>query len=97
MASSIKTVFLAGVIIASPAIAHDWYDKGCCDDRDCHPEQGRVVSTPKGYLVERLGELVPYGSKKIRRSQDKRFHTCEYPYTYDQSTIRCLYVPGGDA
>lgn len=93
----IQALIVCSVIFcASSAAAHEWYDAYCCNKRDCHEESGEVVSTPEGYLVKRLGETVKYGSNKIRRSQDKNFHVCEYSQSYNGSVVRCLYFPGGD-
>lgn len=73
------------------ALAHSWYDKDCCDERDCRPatpEEVQVV--PNGFTVRYKGMVRNFSRTEFRPSQDGRYHICVTPVI-----IRCLYVPGG--
>ncbi len=72
---------------ASAAKGHSWYSYDCCADHDCKPIEA-VTETDKGYAV--MGQLIPYGDKRLRVSQDAQFHVCQ-PFP---PAIQCLYVPG---
>jgi hypothetical protein len=92
--------------IDPPAIvepAHSWYDQYCCNDGDCAPI--KVQIHPGGYMLPN-GEIVPWNSPSIRRSQDGRFHLCRLQISpsykpksqcaaalLSQPPARCLYVP----
>ena len=80
-------------LLSSSAIAHDWYETACCNDRDCAPaEAGDVTVKPEGYAIGSLGITVPFDSDKIRemRAPDGQFHICATPTT---KRFLCLYVP----
>jgi hypothetical protein len=100
---ALRVPILAGVaaalltyFFASPAKSHDWYDKECCDVRDCKPllpEQVKVV--PEGYITPD-GELIRHNETRISLDQD--YHWCKYqpdstkviqPYTKK----KCFYIP----
>lgn len=91
-----RAPLLAGVLMLAclPAFGHSWYDPYCCNSNDCKAiSPDDVVTGPKGYDVTVNGQSfhVPYGSDRIKQSQDADFHACEYP----AGTLRCFYVPGG--
>lgn len=85
----------------SGAAAHEWYDPACCSVDDCAPVAADVVrATDEGWLVEVLpGQhpyvsrpirlVIPYGSHKVRSSQDDQFHLC----VGRSQNIFCVYVP----
>lgn len=63
-----------------------WYDRSCCDRRDCEPvEPGGVVLLENGDVrvrywssAGRLAErLFKKGEMGIRQSKDNRDHACE--------------------
>ncbi len=81
----------------------DWYDKNCCNQRDCRPvgpdEPAPVPFIAPPHYGYPLGgaayrwasptgvELVFYRSQ-FKASQDERYHVCyNGPITY------CIYVP----
>lgn len=82
----------------SVARAHSWYDKSCCDDRDCErlaPEKVRV--TPQGYVTPD-GELVPFGEARV--SADGDYHWCKYQkdstrVIHPYREKKCFYAPPG--
>ncbi len=56
------------------ALAHSWYPRECCSDRDCYPVPvERVKTVPGGWLIED-GTFVPYS--KARPSPDGQYHIC---------------------
>ena len=80
--------------------AHEWYDKNCCDDRDCKPSpEGSVKVTQQGYLVYPQNGLerpvlVPFRDERIKGSADNGYHTCVVSSEMSKDGwIRCLYVP----
>jgi hypothetical protein len=72
-----------------------WYDRSCCDMRDCEPvEEGAVTPldngdyfvryhTSNGFIVERLFKR---GSSGIKQSKDEKDHACAIG-----STVVCVY------
>ena len=84
-------------VLSLKALAHDapsgWsYSFACCSSTDCRPvNQTTVKETATGYVVP-SGEVVPYGSTKIKHSPDGEFHWCSKGGKNDTPTI-CLYVP----
>lgn len=89
-------MFVAGCI-HDAARAHDWYDRDCCDAKDCRPSPvGEITLVPGGYEYRQEGtgpvHFFKIGDPKIRNSQDNRFHACPILY---QQIPRCIYVPGG--
>lgn len=108
-AAALVAAFLF-VWLVDRALAHEWYDYECCDNRDCYElRDGSVTVTPMGYRVDyvsrdgfRVQMLINFGDKRIRQSRDQHFHTCEgFVYQGAEAPtgrwIRCLYVPSGDA
>ena len=82
-------VFAVVGLLATAAMAHDFYSVECCNDQDCSPlPDGAVTITKDGYVWK--GELFPYGEKRIKYSPDGKYHGCELAYT---KTKICLYVP----
>lgn len=79
-------VALLVLFFSSLAYAHDWYDKDCCDTRDCVPVT-KVESKPGGLTLfhtkkfgivklqqERWSELAK--ANRLRPSKDSGFHIC---------------------
>lgn len=69
------------------------YGIACCSGIDCRAVSApvRVVEGHSGYTVP-SGEMIPYGSTKIKQSKDEFFHWCTQQGKNDTPTI-CLYVP----
>lgn len=81
------------------------YDARCCNTTDCRPADGpegprhhpiQIIETNEGYRVIKPNmqkpELIEWGSKKIRPSQDGLYHVCTYGGS-DVSGVICIYVP----
>lgn len=101
-------IFCAGMMLAAvldKAYPHSWYDRDCCDDKDCRPARpDEVVTVPGGFLVTVTMDAVTEthfftkGDPKVRFSQDGRFHVCVNHYGKGTPlSWYCLYVPGGGA
>ncbi|MGE0232688.1 MAG: hypothetical protein AB7O39_03290 [Flavobacteriaceae bacterium] len=79
------------------AAAHEaaagWqYDNSCCSSADCaEAEDGAVSATSQGWRINENGEIVAYGSDRVKPSRDSKFHVCRPPLS---SKVRCIYVPG---
>jgi hypothetical protein len=79
------------------AYGHSWYDKECCDIRDCEMMAEKWLPTEGDSYVLPNGERVPIAN--VRPSLDGDFHWCRYVGT--TNVIRpsgqpiCLYVPPG--
>ena len=76
-----------------------WYDGYCCNDKDCHPlTKDAVTQTSEGYrfAVGQTEYTVPFGSDRIKPSQDGDYHAC-IGQTYEggsaQNFARCFYIP----
>lgn len=73
-----KTATIAALLLLTvPAIAHSWYPKECCSDRDCSPAD-TVRDDPRGGLMVSAGNQsvwVPSGFPR-RSSPDNRVHIC---------------------
>jgi hypothetical protein len=90
------------LMLASPAVAHDWYEEmlipgskqSCCNDRDCHPVPD--CSSPgdlhRGVVIEgRCIEVAPQNVLPMD-SPDARVHACWSPKS-TPITIRCAVFP----
>ena len=80
------------VLGASAALAHDWYPRACCSNRDCHAlseERGETVTeTAEGWRLWD-GRIIRRGRAQL--SPDQRFHLCETP----TKSIICFFAPPG--
>jgi hypothetical protein len=95
-------ILLAAVIAIAPgppALAHSWYPKECCSDRDCMPADG-IASDARGHRIVLVGARriwIPNGLA-ARPSPDGRVHICFRVVAgeLDNSTFTvpiCLFVP----
>lgn len=83
-----RSVFLLGLLFATPVLAHSWYDPQCCDGRDCEVYIHEIVPLPGGDYRLANGQIVKASS--VKRSQDDKFHLCRW-----DGVISCFYVPDG--
>lgn len=98
------------VLMAGSALAQDlprglghpqdgshWYDRACCDDRDCEQiEPGAITRTDAGLVIlyrSSRGHVargfIRWGATGIRPSQDGKEHGCSYP----DGRVPCAYLP----
>lgn len=98
MTRALGTLLLAALILLLGARgfgwAHSWYDTECCSGQDCAPSAATPVEElADGYHL--MGQVVPYGDRRIRVSPDKDFHICSSAGSRQPGAwIICLYVPG---
>lgn len=89
-----KTVVAAMVLLASPAYAHSWYAKECCDNRDCAPILEKHRNGAGDWVVTTKIGTTTFSSKiVIKPSQDEEDHACMIPpFGPGQSPMPlCLY------
>ena len=91
---------VAIVILLNKAVAHDWYDRECCSNKDCYPlpedayleerENGsyyaKWISPLNGKVIEGIVQR-----QNVRDTRDGRIHGCERSY----AEPRCLYIHRG--
>jgi hypothetical protein len=102
-------VVVAGIAVAvlaaletywhTPASAHGWYPKDCCNDMDCAP----VVSIssfvpirggPRQLAVtSKHGTAVVPHNLPVRPSRDNRFHVCMRYDAFGDLQVVCFFVP----
>lgn len=100
-------IFLATLFVSGSALAHSWYPKECCDDRDCAPVISKVLLENGDYEVTtKIGKaLLPKNFKAFGASEDNAEHACMMPtYMTDQweeatpsnynYSLICYFVPG---
>lgn len=100
-------IFLATLLISGSAIAHDWYPKECCNDKDCAPVLKKVLTETGEYeITTKIGTaLLPKDFQRFGASEDEQEHACmlpnhiadqweeQTPDKYSHSMI-CYFVPG---
>jgi hypothetical protein len=79
-------------LLALLLLVHGWYDKACCQDRDCHPVAcERIVATHGGFeFTDYSGAVYFFTRDKMKSSQDGDCHACVHQETH---TGLCLYLP----
>jgi len=99
------TAIILAVFVPREAWPHDaipsaaqplgWtYDYSCCSTYDCkETKHGEITAIPEGYRIERTGEVIGYGDKRIKRSKDEFYHRCTPGGNPDAKKSICLYVP----
>ena len=93
-------IFLAATVIwQPPAIAHSWYPKECCDDRDCTPVAKVAPLMSKdgnhSFLIisSLLGKAVVPADFPVRVSKDGRIHICMSYDPFGDRSVVCLFMP----
>ena len=101
MKKKLISIFFS-IFLSTNAYAHSWYDKDCCDIRDCAPvikrekvKGGWVLQTKFGvaFLPQRVLDMPESKSISIRQSQDLKWHAC---IVYDETGdafLKCVYLP----
>lgn len=90
-----KRLLLLSVFLATGATAHSFYDPLCCSGKDCKPiPVDEVKATPAGWQIGVTGEVIEYGSYRVKDSPDGAFHRCAMSANFTaQGHTLCLYVP----
>ena len=99
-APTLILIFLAATVFwRPPAIAHSWYPKECCDNRDCTPVTNvtRLVSKDGNraflVIVSPLGKAVVPADFPARVSKDGRIHVCMRYDPFGDRSVVCLFMP----
>lgn len=88
MTAVFTRALIAVCLLATPAMAHEWYPPSCCSERDCVPlSEAEVKETPDGWRV-RGRDLVRYG-KETGPSPDGKYHGCFLP----TRALNCFFAP----
>ena len=89
-------VLLIVGVLAAPVLAHSWYPRSCCSDKDCWKSApDNVTATQGGWRIESSGEIVPYDDPRVHPTPPEgggTFHTCHLAGD-PNLRILCLFVP----
>jgi hypothetical protein len=94
----ITVLLLMLAALRAPTVAHEWYDRACCSERDCYEiSPNEVEALENGdWRVKATGDVFsgPHGRSmsKVRFSPDGQFHRCSWNGDRAMPSI-CLYVP----
>ena len=70
-----KRLILA-MLIATPALAHDWYPPGCCGGQDCRPVTCTDVEIAPDGSATYKPEGAHFEKGHVQISQDGQCHVC---------------------
>jgi len=105
----IAFLYFIGFVYIQEAYSHSWYDKWCCNEKDCAPVIKMIRhKSNKGWLMtsKHGTAFVPDNPKLVKMlpSEDSNVHICignfeQNPYSYDDKAkessgyARCVYWP----
>jgi len=94
-----KLLTILVLLTSAPAFSHSFYDPVCCSNKDCKPiPVGDVKATPAGWQIVLTGEVLEYGSWRVKDSPDGKFHRCAMSADFSaKGHTLCLYVPPAGA
>lgn len=92
---------LAGtaLLCSTPASAHGWYPKECCNEMDCAPVQSMTRLVPAGGGLQQLvitskhGKAVLPRDHPVRQSKDGRMHVCMRHDPFGEMEVICFFMP----
>lgn len=72
------------VALITPASAHEWYPRACCNERDCFEVSADDLTLTEtdqgwGYVYAPTGEFIPWD--RVRETPDEAggtFHVCTW-------------------
>lgn len=108
----LRLALLAAVVALSApaALAHEWFSRQCCSDKDCMVIPPEAVRwTDDGWVIVATGEVIPHGDPRIhdtppegggqygwcRRLADSGPTVQPYVRPFKAGDTICLYVPPG--
>jgi hypothetical protein len=84
---------VVATFMATPTLAHSWYDARCCSGGDCHPVPCRQIRNDADGRVTFIPTGVQFFKENVLRSQDSQCHICtSRPHT-DTGYGYCAYLP----
>jgi hypothetical protein len=95
-------LIVGSVLVGSwptPAPAHSWYPKDCCNEDDCAPVEAFSLLMPAGrgppqlVVTSRHGTAVVPQDLPIRVSQDGRMHVCMRLNDFGTWDVMCIFMP----
>jgi hypothetical protein len=100
----IVLLMLGGVALfeTTPAQAHGWYPKECCNDMDCAPVENIARFVPAGggpaqlIVTSKHGTALVPENFPVRESKDARAHVCMRHSPDDpfgDMGVVCLFIP----
>ncbi len=83
--------------LGHPTDGSHWYDRTCCDQRDCEEvEPGAITRTDAGLMVKYRSSrghvaegLLFWSGTGIKPSRDGKEHAC----SYNNGKVICAYIP----
>jgi len=105
----ITSLYFLGFLYVQEVYSHNWYDKWCCNEKDCAPVTKMIRhKSGNGWIMtsKHGSAFVPDDPNQVRMlpSQDSNVHLClgnfeQHPYSYDDKAkessgyARCVYWP----
>ena len=92
--------------VSHTSLAHEWYDRACCSERDCRPLEPSEYQMRNGqwFMRNALGNDCAFmpldtakridGKGKVRPSKDFNMHGC-FSHGGSGCYPLCIYVGGG--
>ena len=99
IAIALTVLATAAAISGSPAKAHEWHPKECCNNDDCAPVESfkRLVPTasvfPQFVVTSRYRTAVVPHDFPLRVSKDGRMHVCMRQNEFGTGDVMCLFMP----
>jgi hypothetical protein len=86
--------FLLSLLVATPAVAHDWYPLECCHGIDCAPvEHVEITQNATMIVTSKHGSAVVPATFPRRESKDNRMHVCMRPGEAGAMRLICIFFP----
>lgn len=82
------------IVLASLLLIHDFYDRSCCNEKDCRPVKCEDITHENGEWAYRH---VLTSRSNIKPSPDGRCHACFLEDEHGEPIIYrlyCIYLPG---
>ena len=83
----------------TPAKAHDWYPRECCNHKDCAPVETSAWFIPTAgglpqlVVTSKHGRVTVPRDFPVRESKDSRMHVCIRQNEYGGWDVMCLFMP----
>lgn len=86
--------FIPLALVATPAMAHDWYPTECCHGMDCAPvERVEVMPNASLAVTSKHGTAIVPATFPTRESKDHRMHVCMRRGDAGAMRPICVFLP----